>query len=148
MKYALLLHLISVVVWVGGMIFAYQFLRPAAVAVLEPPQRLTLWVQTFNRFFPWVWAAILLLPITGYWMIAQIGGFAAVGIYVHIMQVVGIIMIVIFLHVYFGPYKRLSRLVEEQNYAEAGNQLQQIRFLVGTNVLLGLVVLIVVRLLR
>lgn len=147
MKYALFLHLISVVIWVGGMIFAYQFLRPAAAAVLEPPQRLNLWVNTFARFFPWVWVAILLLPITGYWMIAKIGGFAAIGINIHLMQAVGIVMIAVFLHVYFAPYKRLKQLVAAQNYAEAGKQLQQIRLLVGINVVLGIVVLASVRLL-
>ena len=41
--YALLktLHVLATVLWVGGMMFAHFFLRPA-VAQLEPPQRLRL----------------------------------------------------------------------------------------------------------
>ena len=41
----LVLHILSVVVWVGGMIFAHQMLRPVVVAVLEPPERLKVWAD-------------------------------------------------------------------------------------------------------
>ena len=45
-------HILSVVIWVGGMFFAYMAMRPAAASVLEPPKRLSLWLPTFKRFFP------------------------------------------------------------------------------------------------
>ncbi|HEY6898714.1 MAG TPA: hypothetical protein VI279_15765, partial [Rhodocyclaceae bacterium] len=57
----LFLHVASVVVWVGGMFFAYMCLRPAAVELLEPPQRLRLWLGVFDRFFRWVWLAVALI---------------------------------------------------------------------------------------
>ena len=50
MGLAVLLHVLSVVVWVGGMFFAYMFLRPVAAAELEPPQRLDLEIRNFERF--------------------------------------------------------------------------------------------------
>ncbi|MEI9804681.1 MAG: hypothetical protein WDN48_09810 [Pseudolabrys sp.] len=50
----LTLHILSAVVWVGGMFAAYLCLRPAAGA-LEGPQRLALWRAFFAKFFPWVW---------------------------------------------------------------------------------------------
>ena len=62
---ALVLHALSAVVWVGGMFFAHQVLRPAA-ASLEPGPRLTLWSHVLGRFFAWVFAAIILLLLTGY----------------------------------------------------------------------------------
>ena len=65
---AILLHLLSAVVWVGGMFFAYMVLRPVAGGVLEPPLRLELWRQIFSRFFPWVSLSIVILFITGLWM--------------------------------------------------------------------------------
>jgi uncharacterized membrane protein len=119
------------------MFFAYMAQRPAA-GELEPPARLTLWVATFKRFFPWVWGSIIILPVSGYWMIAKMGGFGAVGLYVHIMQAVGIIMILIFLHVFFAPYQRLKKLVGEAQFPEAGKQLARIRRLIGINLTLGL----------
>lgn len=140
MPVALALHALSATIWVGGMFFAYMALRPVAAQLLEPPLRLPLWSGTFARFFPWVWAAVVLLPATGYWMIlGPFGGFAATPMYVHAMQAIGIAMILIFLHVYFAPYRRLRRLVETADYPAAAKQLAQIRQLIAINLVLGLV---------
>ncbi len=57
---AISLHLLSATLWVGGMFFAYCILRPIAAIQFEPPQRLTLWSEVFSKFFPWVWAAVIL----------------------------------------------------------------------------------------
>jgi uncharacterized membrane protein len=148
MRIALFLHLFSAVVWVGGMFFAYLCLRPVAASVLEPPQRLTLWSQVFARFFPWVWVAAILLPVTGLWIIFQAGGFGSVGHYVHIMLALGVIMIAVFGHVYFSPYRRLRAAVAAQDFATAGKQLAQIRILVAFNLTVGILIIAAVRLLR
>jgi uncharacterized membrane protein len=139
MAIAITLHILAAVVWVGGMFFAYVALRPVAASLLEPPQRLPLWAKTFARFFPWVWAAVALLPLTGYWMVYFVfEGFGNVGMHVHLMHVLGWIMIAIFLHVYFAPYKRLTRAVEKSDWPEGGRQLGRIRRLVGLNLGIGL----------
>lgn len=144
MLIAITLHLLAVVIWVGGMFFAYMALRPVAAALLEPPLRLPLWSQTFARFFPWVWAAVILLPATGYWMILNVlGGFSDLALYIHIMQVVGIVMILIFLHVYFAPYQRLRKAILAGNFTAAGKQLATIRKLIGLNLILGLALIVV-----
>ena len=112
MGIALFLHILAAVIWVGGMFFAHVVLRPIAAGQLEPPVRLTLWVGVFKRFFPLVFAAIATLLVTGYWMILSFyGGFAAVGLHVHIMIWTGYVMILIFFHVFFAPFKRLKRAV-------------------------------------
>ena len=54
------IHILAVLVWVGGMFFAYVILRPSAVITLQPPERLCLWDAVFKRFFGWVWVAICL----------------------------------------------------------------------------------------
>lgn len=134
------LHLLAAVIWVGGMFFAYVCLRPVAATQLEPPMRLTLWVGTFGKFFPWVWASVILLPLTGYWMLFSLfGGFANAPIYVHLMNGLGIIMILIYLHVFFAPYRRLKQAVLKQDWPTGGQKLGQIRMLVGLNTLLGVI---------
>lgn len=45
------LHLLAALIWVGGMFFAWMILRPAAMAALDGPARLKLWVEVFQRFF-------------------------------------------------------------------------------------------------
>lgn len=138
MKIALFLHLLGVVVWVGGMFFAYMALRPAAGKVLEAAQRLPLWAATFAHFFPWVWASVGLILASGFYMISAMGGFALVPLYVHVMLLLGVVMMFIFAHVYFAPFRKLKRYVTLKDWPQAGNGLKQIRLLVGINLLLGL----------
>ncbi len=138
MQYLKLLHLLSVLVWVGGMFFAYIVLRPAAVDTLDPPPRLKLWDAVFTRFFVWVWASIALLLASGIGMISLYGGMAHVGPHVHIMLALGIAMIAIYGHVYFARYLKLKRFVSEQKWKEAGEMLGKIRKLVGINLTLGM----------
>ena len=66
---ALALHLLAALVWVGGMFFAIMVLRLAA-GELEPPVRVPLWGRVFSKFFPWVWMAVIVLPLTGWLMIS------------------------------------------------------------------------------
>jgi len=137
-------HVLAAVIWVGGMFFAYNALRPAAAQVLEPPLRLELWVQVFRRFFVWVWLSIALVLTTGYWMLfTYFGGFASAGLHIHIMHGGGLLMVLIYLHVFFVPYRRLRQAVIIQDYPLAGTQLNIIRKLVGLNTLIGLLVIIV-----
>ncbi len=139
-----LLHIVSAVIWVGGMFFAYNFLRPAAGACLEPPARLTLWVGVFKRFFPYVWVSIILLPVTGYMMVfIRWENIADSPIYVQIMNGLGILMILIYLHVFFSPYKRLKQAVNEQKWPDGGKAIAQIRWLIAVNTALGIIVVIV-----
>ena len=138
------LHVLSAVLWVGGMIFAYAFQRPAAVAQLEPPERLRLWVATFRGFFPWVWAAVVLLPATGYiYLFAYLGGMGAAPLYVHLMNGLGLVMIAIYLHVFFAPYRKLQAAVAREDWPEGGRQLGRIRRAVGINLSIGVVVIAV-----
>lgn len=141
---AVLLHVLAVVIWVGGMFFAYAILRPVAAGQLEPPARLTLWVGVFDNFFPWVWTSVIAILATGFWMIfAFFGGMGAVGLYVHVMLGLGSVMMLIFFHVYFAPYRRLKRAVAAQDWPAGGKALAQIRRLVGTNTLIGVVTIAV-----
>ena len=142
------MHLLSVVVWVGGIFFAYMVLRPAAAEILQPPQRLPLWNDVFRRFFKWVWIAILLLLISGVAMIFQFGGMHEVPKYVHIMLLLGTIMIAIFAYVYFVAYAKFKISVTSADWPNAAATLATIRKLVGTNLLIGLLILVIVELSR
>lgn len=145
MPLAIALHLLAAVVWIGGMFFAYIVLRPAAAQLLEPPLRLSLWLQVFKRFFPWVWMALLILVATGLWMvIAVFGGMAAVGVHVHLMIVIGSVMIALFLWVYFGHLRRLREAITESNWPAGGATLNRIRRLIGINLTLGLLLVVIV----
>jgi uncharacterized membrane protein len=132
------LHILAAVVWVGGIFFAYMVLRPSA-GPLEPPARLAMWRRVFGRFFPWVWASIAILLISGYTMLfVHFGGFAGAGLHINVMQLTGIVMTLLFLHLYFAPWRRFSRAVEAGALQDAAKQLNQIRRIVAVNLVLGL----------
>jgi len=140
MALAILLHMLAAVIWVGGMFFAYIALRPAA-SLLEPAIRLSLWAQVFQRFFPWVWAAILVLLTTGLWAIFSVfGGMAEIGLHIHLMLTLGLVMILLFMHLFFSPYQQLKHGVAEQHWELAATALNKIRRLIAINLSLGLIV--------
>jgi uncharacterized membrane protein len=142
MAFSLFLHMLSVVVWVGGMFFAWMALRPVAASVLEPPQRLTLWSGVFDKFFPWVWVSVVLILLSGLHMLNFLGGLGA-PLYVLSMFVLGAVMMLIFGHVFFSPYRKLKRAVAEQDWKTGGAALGLIRKLIGINLTLGLVTIAV-----
>jgi len=144
MVFLKLTHLLAVLVWVGGMFFAYVALRPAAVETLEPPLRLRLWVAVFRRFFQWVWGSVVALLASGFYMVYLYGGMSQVARHVHIMLILGLAMMLIFVYVYFALYIPLSQNVTNQRWKEAGELLGRIRKLIAINLLLGLSIVIVV----
>lgn len=142
----LTLHLLGAVVWVGGMFFAYMALRPVAAAQLQPPARLALWVGVFGRFFPWVWASIVLLSGSGFALVAAVGGFGAVHPGVHAMTALGILMVLIYCFIYFVLFRPMKAGVAAEDWPGAGAALGRIRQLIAVNLSLGLAVVVVAKL--
>lgn len=138
---AISLHLVTSIIWVGGMFFAYMALRPVAAEILEPPIRLELWSRTFAKFFVWVWICVILIPASGYWMIMQTwGDLQSVGMDLKLMHILGWIMILIFMFVFFVPYKKMKQAVAQNDVKKAADALALIRKLVALNLTLGIVV--------
>ena len=142
MQLARWLHLLGVVVWVGGMFFAHMALRPS-VQALQPPDRLTLLAATLTRFVAWAAAAVLMILASGFAMIAMQGGFAAVGTSVHVMAALGIVMAAIYLYLVAVPFRALRGGVAASDWPRAGAAMQRVRHLVAVNLVLGLVVITV-----
>jgi uncharacterized membrane protein len=138
-------HLLGVIVWVGGMFFAHMALRPAAAEVLQPPQRLPLLKAVLGRFFFWVAVSIALILVSGaaiMWIFASGGG--RFGPHVHAMIALGLVMMAIFGHIRFAGFARLTRAVAAENWQAGGAAMAQIRQLVLVNLVLGLLTVVVV----
>ena len=143
MAIALLFHILAAVIWVGGMFFAHVILRPAAGA-LDPPVRLPLFRRVLGNFFPWVWASIVALLASGYGVLMPgLGGFAHAPAYVQIMQLIGIVMMLAFFHLYFVPWRRFQKALDAGDFPAGGRQLTQIRHIVLFNLVLGLIVVVI-----
>lgn len=135
------LHVLAALVWVGGMFFAWMVLRPAVVSALQGPARLKLWLEVFPRFFVWVWAVVVLLPITGVGMIQlQFVSFETAPRYVQVMMGLYVVMTALFIRIQSLQLPELGRAVEAEQWAEGAAALGRIRRLVGINLLVGLTV--------
>ncbi len=143
------LHVLSMIVWIGGMVFAHFFLRPA-VAQLESPVRLRLMHDVLGRFFQAALVASLLTLASGVWMLGRVakqvvqsGGNFEMPLAWTVMAVLGVVMVAIFMHIRFVLFKRLSQNVTASEWAGGGAALAQIRTWVSINLGLGVLVLLV-----
>jgi uncharacterized membrane protein len=141
-----LLHVLSIVVWIGGMVFAHFFLRPAAMQ-LPPPQRVPLMHGVLQRFFSAVLVAIVIVLVTGLWMIGRVAKETVqAGLAFNmpldwtLMAALGVLMMAIFGHIRFGLFKRLSRAVTASDWPAGAAALASIRTWVGLNLVLGVVI--------
>lgn len=130
----LFLHLAAAIFWMGGMAFMVLALRPALHAVLEPPQRLPLVVQVLRRFFMVVMVSIVVLLATG-GMLFMGAGKPPAGW--HAMAGLGLLMMLVFGHIWFSPWRRLQAAVAVGNWPEAGARMNLITLLVKVNLGLG-----------
>lgn len=137
-------HVLAVLVWVGGMAFAHFFLRPS-LAVLEPPQRVRLMHAVLGRFFGAVLVAIVLILGSGVWIIGRVakltvqsGASFSMPLDWTVMTGVGLLMVAIFGHIRFVLFKRLDRAVQTSDWPAGGVALAAIRQWVAVNLALGL----------
>lgn len=142
-------HLLSIILWVGGMMFAHWFLRPAALQ-LEAEPRLRLMQDCLGRFFKVVLIASLLVLVTGYWMLGRVaketvqaGVAFQMPIGWWVMAVLGTLMVAIFMHIRFALFKRLRDAVQFATWDKAGAALGSIRTWVSVNLGLGILIVVV-----
>jgi uncharacterized membrane protein len=134
---ALFLHLIAVVVWIGGMVFAHFCLRPS-LADVSPQLRLPLIEAVFGRFFGWVGAAVIVILISGGFLLTRFGGGHAPWP-LNLMAALGIVMMLVFGHLRFAVFPRVRRAVQAQVWPEGARAVNMMRRLVLTNLIIGVV---------
>ncbi|MGB3881266.1 MAG: CopD family protein [Diaphorobacter nitroreducens] len=140
-----LTHVLSIIVWIGGMVFAHFFLRPA-VQMLEPPQRVALMHGVLQRFLGAVAIAIVAVLTSGLGMIGAVsigaGGAFSMPLDWTIMAALGIVMMGIFAYIYFALLSRLEQAVAASDWPAGGLALASIRTWVGVNLLIGVVIVV------
>lgn len=143
---AITLHVLASIVWIGGMFFAFLALRPA-LAELELMPRARLMAAVLKRFFPWIWASVATLLVTGFYMaLNNYESLARAPWFVHFMMGVGIFMMMLAGHLYFSSFKKLKHAVAGNDEALAKRALGQFRLVIGVNLALGLLIVVVVML--
>lgn len=132
-------HVLGVVVWVGGMFVLHFAVRPSAARLQEPSVRLTFLSSALGRFMSWAALAIVVLLASGLAMIWIGGGFKNAHLSVHLMLAVGLMMMLLYLHVRFAPFKRMRTAVMASDWAAAAVNLDIVRKMVLINLVLGFI---------
>jgi len=142
-------HILSIVVWIGGMYFVHFFLRPS-LTTLEPPQRLILMHATLSRFFAAVLIASLATVGSGVWMIGRIAKMASQsgGNFMmpwtwSVMAALGVLMMLIFFYIRFALFKPFEASVQASQWKEAGAHLGRVRLWVTVNMVIGSAIIVI-----
>jgi uncharacterized membrane protein len=150
-----LIHLIAAILWMGGMTFMLFALRPAALLILEPQPRARLMGAVWQRFFPLVLVSIAALFITGSNLYTTMfraaklaSGVGSVPLGWNLMLVLGVVMMLIFGHIYFAGFKKYKRAVAAGEWPAAAKAAGLIHKMVIANFVLGWLAIAAVRLVR
>ena len=145
-----LVHLLSVIVWIGGMVFAHFFLRPALVE-LDPPVKVRLMTAVLSRFLNAVLVLSTVTVASGVWMIGRVAKQTVkAGLPFNmplewwVMAGLGLFMWLVLGHIRFSLFKRLRRAVDGLDWSAANGVLVHIRHWVLFNLCLGLTIVAVV----
>ncbi len=132
--------------WASGRLVRFPRTAPCAFFWASAALvRSAISVRSFCARVLWVWVAIASLLVSGYWMLfVTFGGFAKVGVHVHIMQTIGWLMIVLFGVLFYGQWPTFTRAVDDENWPAAGASLNTIRQIIAINLPLGLIVVVIV----
>lgn len=130
------LHLVAAILWLGGMAFMLLALRPSLATLQTPAQRLPLLAAVLRRFFVLVWAAIGILLLSGGYMFGHAGAQAA-PIGWHLMTGIGVLMVLIFGHIYFALFRPIQRAVAAADWPAAARRAELVAKLVAVNFVLG-----------
>jgi len=133
----LFLHVAAAAFWVGGMATMHFAVRPAAAALLEPPQRLALMAGALGRFLRGVDGALLLLWASGLAMLMALGGFAGAHWRVYAMFTLALAMTAIYVWIRARAFRAMRQAVQAQRWPDAAARLATVRRLVATNLALG-----------
>lgn len=135
------LHVLAVVVWVGGMSFTLLVLRQG-LAPLAPSDRLGVLARVFARFLPVVGAAIVVIAGTGGWLLMQYGGLRNAPWGVHAMLAIGALMVILYLMLLVRLNPRFQAAVRAGDAPAAAALAERMRILVTVNLVLGVVVIV------
>ena len=134
------LHVISAVIWVGGMI-AIRFAVHYSIQNIEDPKiKLARTLELLKRFFNMVIPAILTLLITAIIMIIALG-FKGTELYnvVVIKEIIWSIMTLIFITIYIRRIKAQKAFVNNDFLNAKNNLLPIATYFIPVNIVLGLV---------
>jgi uncharacterized membrane protein len=134
------LHIISAVIWVGGMIAIRFGVHYSLIGIEDSTLRLKKTLEILQRFFNITKYFILILVITAVIMVVAIGFKGTpLNVVVHIKEGIWTIMILLFIWIYILRNKA-QKLFDNQELELARDRLKLIsKYIIPTNITLGII---------
>ena len=145
------LHVLAMMTWVGGMIYANLILMPSMTAI-DPPQRGRLMGAIVKRFTVLSWSSVIILLITGYIMIPEgmLFNFSiSYGVWLNIKILIVLLMIIIGLYITLIISPKITASAPKSDEKPSSDFLRaqkQIPVLALTNMILGILALLCIAL--
>ena len=142
--FVVFLHVISAVVWVGGMIAMRYAAHPSFVEIESPQKRLERISHALKRLFTIVLPFVIILILTAVVMIKGYGlSQSEYSLFSHAKEGIWSIMF-INLVVMMKRRNRAQKMLSDGNFAGAKGQLELIgKFMVPTNIILGVIAIFI-----
>ena len=137
------LHVLSAIIWIGGMIVIRFAVHYSMQNIEEPKIKLGRTLENLQRFFSMVIPSIIILLITAIIMILALG-FKETELYKFAIakEIIWTIMTVIFIVIYMKRNKA-QKAFDSGDFLSAKNHLTPLaKYLIPTNIVLGLIALI------
>lgn len=137
------LHIISAIIWVGGMIVIRFAVHYSMQEIEEPKIKLGRTLENLRRFFNMVIPSIALLLITAIIMILALG-FKGTPLYNYVIlkEIIWTVMTIIFVVIYIKRNKA-QKAFNNGEFPVAKKHLEPLaKYLIPTNIVLGLIAVI------
>lgn len=141
-KLWIFLHLVGVVVWIGGMFFMLHCLRPS-LETIDGAQRPKLMLAVQEKFFKMVTVSLVLIWGSGLAMLytAISHGLRPWPIGWHVMITLALVMTLVFFYIRFALFAQTKRAFEQAKPGELAPLMEKIRMTVMANMGLGFLVI-------
>lgn len=133
------IHVIAVIVWLGGLFLLAVMLGPTAREV-DSAASASLWHRLLSRFFVWGSISLAIAVASGIAIVQlRFDGFSGIPAVHRWNMIVGLPAIALFSYAQIGPWRACRRAIAEGDWIAVEHSGSRIRTLFGIVVTLGLV---------
>jgi uncharacterized membrane protein len=137
---AVFLHVISAVLWVGGMIAIRFAVHYSIQNIVEPKIKIERTLENLKRFFNMVIPAIIILLVTAVFLILSLG-FKGTPLYSFVIakEAIWTIMTIVFIIIYIKRNKAEKAFIEGDFLGAKNNLTPIAKYFIPLNIILGIV---------
>jgi uncharacterized membrane protein len=143
MTLALPIHIVAIVVWLGGLFLMSLVVQPS-IRGLDSRLALSLWSRTLSRFMVWGSVSLIAIVASGIALVnLRFGGFSGMPTLHRLNMVIGIPAIALFAYVALVKWQRARRALARGDSIAAETSIRTIRRLMAIILAFGLIASIV-----